>query len=406
MVLSRHFYSVDEVHAALYYTSYRVEYKETLFWCKELLCSGYNSETISTLFEAWIWQRGSFHLQWLIEAWNTLSGDEITEDAILLSAYQLSTCSKRDNSLWNILVLTMDDTIPDHVTPRSPASFPSNNPKEMYFIRALYQGKTKCAWWISRYFIEDRVWWLLKWYVSNVLCNKPEYELCLTIFQQYERLLGYRTEEYDVIIRCLAIITLSTTYNTSTFNPLPAMDPRYMSVVQEWNQCEGRMERRIYSIPSACLYSTRRGYLAWSQQNTVELNYVENGLIGCPFWDEVLQEYSTIENGKIQWLSDDLMEDFYELYFPDDIPDEWTKKEKQKSHGDGIRNPEENVTLLKYARLYLSRGSRLIWNTNADVHRIITGIKDCNPCVIIKEFKTPRDILDSELAPRRKRVII
>ena len=414
--LTRHFYSTDEVHAALQYASHRVEYQETLFWCKELLCSGYVSETISTLFESWLWHRGPFHLQWLVEAWNNLAGDEITEDAILLSAYQLSSCTQRDHSLWNILVVTLEDNgIPDHVTPRSPSSFPSDDSKEMYFIRAIYQGKSRCAWWISRHFTEERLWWLLEWYITHIVSitkthiTSDQYSLCFKALEQYEQLLGYRSAEYDVIVRCLAIISLCTPVNTK---PLPSViDSRYISSLHEWDQCEGHIERRIYSIPSACLYGiTYRGSILWSQQ-TKGLHNVEREIIGCPFWEEALSEYGTIDiRGTIQWKSHDATESFYNKYFPDDIPDEWTKKEKQKSHGDGVLGPDEKITLLKYAKLHLSKGCRLAWYTTDLTHLILNkNIKnstDCNPSAIVKLFKPPADILDSDLVPRRKRFLL
>lgn len=400
-MLTRHFYTVDEVHAALQYTSHRVEHQETLFWCKELICSGFVGETISTLFESWIWHRGPFHLRWLINTWNTLASDEITEDVILLSAYQLSSCTRIDHSLWSILVLTIEDAMPDHVTPLSPA-FPSDDPKEMYFIRALYQGKARCAWWISRHFTDERVWWLLDWYTECIAKN-AEYRICLEAFKNYEQLLGYRSDKYDIIIRCLAVISFCVRHDT--FKELPSLDSRYLKTLDEWNTHEGRMSRRIYGIPTACLYGTQRGHLRWTQQNTVQLNYVERGLIGCPFWEEALADYSRIDDD-IKWVSDDALEAFYDKYFPDDIPDEWPKKEKQKSHGDGILGPNEKISLLKYARIHLSRICRLAWNTTADVHRIITEMTDCNPCNIVTHFKVPLEVSDAELAPRRKRLIV
>jgi hypothetical protein len=410
--LTRHFYSTDEVHAALQYASHRVEYQETLFWCKELLCSGYVAETISTLFESWLWHRGPFHLQWLVEAWNNLAGDEITEDAILLSAYQLSSCTQRDHSLWNIVVVTLEDNgIPDHVTPRSPSSFPSDDSKEMYFIRAIYQRKSRCAWWISRHFTEDRLWWLLEWYVTHIvsktLTTSEQYSICFKALQQYEQLLGYRSAEYDVIVRCLAVISLCAPVNTK---PLPSViNSRYISSLHEWDQCEGHIERRIYSIPSACLYGiTYRGSIPWSQQSN-GLHNVEREIIGCPFWEEALSEYGSIDkHGTIQWKSDDATESFYNKYFPDDIPDEWTKKEKQKSHGDGVLGPDEKITLLKYAKLHLSKGCRLAWYTTDAIHLILNKNinTDCNPSAIVNLFKPPVDVLDSDLVPRRKRFLL
>jgi hypothetical protein len=94
-----------------------------------------------------------------------------------------------------------------------------------------------------------------------------------------------------------------------------------------------------------------------------ELNQLEPSLIGCPFWEEAIAEYGTIIKKRIQWNSDDDLEEFYDRYFPDDIPDEWTKAEKAVSHGDGVLGPTEVVTLFKYSRSTFSKWSRLAWNT-------------------------------------------
>ena len=73
MPLSRHFYSLDEVQATLLHTN-------SLFWCQELILSGCIAEAISTLFQSWLWNVGPINLQWLIDAWQTLALDEISEE--------------------------------------------------------------------------------------------------------------------------------------------------------------------------------------------------------------------------------------------------------------------------------------------------------------------------------------
>ena len=114
MPLSRHFYSLDEVHAALTYSSRRNDSLQTLFWCQELILSGHIGETISTLFEAWLWHKGPFHLSWLQHAWSTLHSDTLLPHDILLAASHLSTIpyQQQDHSLWNILSLSSQQEDP------------------------------------------------------------------------------------------------------------------------------------------------------------------------------------------------------------------------------------------------------------------------------------------------------
>jgi hypothetical protein len=162
--------------------------------------------------------------------------------------------------------------------------------------------------------------------------------------------------------------------------------------MQEWNHMIGRQSYRIYSIPSACLYgTTQRGRTKWSHSTIHQLYDIESHLLGCPFWEEALSNHAVIDQGAIQWKSDQNMEEFYDTYFPDDIPDEWTKVEKQKSHGDGLLGPTETVSLFKYARIYLSTLSRLSWNTKKMIHSFLEQQREmeCHPSHIVSLFTAP-----------------
>jgi hypothetical protein len=362
--LSRHFYALDEVHAALSYCSRRNDPIETLFWCQELLHSGHIGETISTLFESWLWHKGPIHIAWLVRAWATLRSESLATEDILLSAANLSMIpyDKQDHSLWNILTLSSAE-MPDRVTPCTPAWVcDSIDNKELYFIRALYQGKARSAWWMAQQLTTIRAW-----NVIEIYAGKQQLEsrvIILEALQQYEHLLGYRSAEYDMIILCTAVLYCCCSSSLTKELPIH-LHPMHQEAIQRWNERIGRKAYRSYSIPSACLYGvTYRGKIKWSQSTVSSLNHVEPSLIGCPFWEEAISEYGVIHDGCIQWNSDDDLEDFYERYFPDDIPDEWTKAEKAVSHGDGLLAPTEVVTLYKYARSTFSKWSYFAWNTH------------------------------------------
>lgn len=397
MPLSKHFYSLDEVQAALFYTAGRYDAKEALFWCKEMIDSGCIGEAISTLFESWLLHKGPICLSWLLHAWTTLRSDELTEDAILLSVYQLCSNKKKDNSLWNVLALGSQEV--DRVTPKTPPLplDPSRDQKELYFLRAIYQGKARSAWWISHYLEPARVWWLVEWYYTHVLYK--DYKECmdanwLEALKGYEDLLGYRSDAYDTIIRCCAILSVCTTFTKQ--NMAPVMDDR-ITAIEAWKKLDGRKSRRIYTIPTACLYGrTQRGHMKWSQPNLVQLYQVEMYLTGCPFWDGVLSHHATIINEKIHWVSEKERETFYQTYFPDDIPDEWTLAEKKKSHGDGVLGPTDKVTLAKYARIHFSGLSRLAWNTTKAALLQVEK-RDNQDCDISRIADTPLFPFDAAL---------
>lgn len=427
MPLSRHFYSLDEVQAALLYTTSRNTPSEALFWCQELLLSGSISEAISTLFQSWLWHTGPMRLQWLVNVWqSSLITEELSEDDILLATYRLAAIpqNQRDNSLWNILVLTMENPskMPDRVTRKTPPLAEEiDDKKELYFIRAMFQGKAQAAWWISQYLAVDRVWMLLDWFLKNVhTVFKDQYKVCLEALQSYELLLGYKSAEYDIIVRCAAInmMCIPLKRQELSFKLEPEIDVRTAQMLNELELSVGRRDRRVHKIPTACLYGTTpRGRAQWTQKNYVQLYNVEKYLIGCPFWDEVLTEYANVlDSGVIQWHSDDIMEQFYNKYFPDDIPDEWSLLDQQKSHGDGILGPSDKVKISKWSRTFMSKLPHLAWNTTkaTNIYLEKLDISDyaiTNSCDIEQLFKNFKaesvlPILDDNLEPVIKIKII
>jgi hypothetical protein len=78
-------------------------------------------------------------------------------------------------------------------------------------------------------------------------------------------------------------------------------------------------------------------------------------LEGCPFWTRVIEE-------EVPWLDDDRKEAFYDLYFPDDIPDEWSRQDQEKSHGFGCLINTEVPNYQKYIDRWLRKVvTRSIW---------------------------------------------
>jgi hypothetical protein len=342
MPLTRHFYASDEVLSALFYTSSRRDIKETEFWCRELLISGYSSEAISVLFESWLWQRGPFYLQWLLHA-KTLTVETVTEEDILRAAVELSSCGEWDNSLLAVLSSTEGA---ERVTPKTP-SIMSDSDEILYLYRAIHQGKARSAWLMVQRLQKnglENVLVVLKEYGHL----SPEYEEIFGILEKYETLLGYRSEAYDTVILCFAtlMLCLSDQKRKSSFMPRTIKWSPMMIPI-------GRRAARMYSIPSVALYGIKQ---------TTALDDVEKYIRGCPFWDDVLEVANELDKDA-----------FYDQYFPDDIPDEWTRSEKEKSHSSFRPDP----SVEKYTRIHFSKPTRLCWNsviTMTDFHPI-SGIK-------------------------------
>jgi hypothetical protein len=170
--------------------------------------------------------------------------------------------------------------------------------------------------------------------------------------EHYEDLLGYKSDAYDTVILCVAVLMLclSPAKRTHSFQQRPYQERSFCIPI-------GRKAARLYPIPSVALYGTRRGATLCTQYHTNGLYDIEKGIKGCPFWDEALREYQ--RHGK--WVSDDAMEAFYDRYFPDDIPDEWSQQDQLISHGQGVLRTGERLSLAKLGRIWFQAESRYAW---------------------------------------------
>ena len=344
MPLSRHFYSLEEVKAALWHCSARSDAIQTVFWCLELIDSGCIGEAVSILFESWVWNH--FSTQWIYMAWEKLSSDDIRIEDVLDCAYHLSL-SPRDHSIWNILSSLAEKEKPDRVSPKTQSY--SSNPIEQCFLRAIHQKRIYTACYVSHF--------LTKEIVENNIENS------LPFLTEYDKLLGFRSEEWDKIILYIRISYLNIPHYKEIYHS-------YHKHLEQWNSEVGRCKRRHYSISLSYLNHTHRPtYL-----NTMShINDIEMNMIGCPFWEESLEGYATVRT-KIKWNSNEAMEEWYQRYCPDDIPDEWSLSEKEKSHGSGLIKYHEN--LFQAFSLYKKKDNNLIYN---ELHNIVHEITDLSP---------------------------
>lgn len=381
MPLSRHFYALDEVEAVLAYSTTRHDPQETLFWCKELLVSGCAAEAIRTLFEAWLWQKGPFWVSWAVRAWKQLSSDAVSEEDILLAAHQLQQRYVfRDHSLWNLLVLDrLSSTQPDRLTSKTPSWInDSMNSTELSFLRAIHQRKGRTAWWISHALSIDRVWELMEEYATKEELFSVELDTWLTVCKQYDGLLGYRSDAYDDTLRCCFLLSLCLTPSQRKQGEIlsPSSLSSSLSLgLEEFDRQIGRKANRRYSIPTACLYGiTERGRMSWTEHTRWQLYDIEPYLVGCACWDEALSSFihEVKEDGTLDWISYDAKEQFYDTYFPDLPPDEWTEKEIAVSHGNGLLRPgDQGLSLPRYAQIYFSKLTRLAWNLSPTVYKLL-----------------------------------
>ena len=107
-----------------------------------------------------------------------------------------------------------------------------------------------------------------------------------------------------------------------------------------WDAMVGRRPARIYPIPVEALHAeTTRGQIPSKYTNIEDVRAPVPLLSdGCRFWQEaVLAAGITVDEDSFAFPTDTALEAFYDRHFPDDIPDEWSKQDQEKSHGRGCQ---------------------------------------------------------------------
>jgi hypothetical protein len=94
--------------------------------------------------------------------------------------------------------------------------------------------------------------------------------------------------------------------------------------------------RRIYSpLYDSLPWLTERGYQRMNTNTLGELQEgLEDALLQSQFWEEPLMEARTDDRKR---------EVFYDTFFPNDIPDEWSKADRERSHGAGAFPTHKDV---------------------------------------------------------------
>lgn len=363
-MLTRHLYELDEVAAALMWCIKNQRMEEVAFWTQEMIDSEMIDSLYTTLYYAWIWLFGVRKMSCLLELYDLFHREEdLTDDEIVAFALRLSRLSGtyKDASILSLLVFGCLDTIqPDNVVANK------NVPLEEAFLHACWQGKARLAWDLTRGKDSKWVYESVRKVAAEKHKGSEEILKALDILEEDECKIPYAT-------RCCAVAVVCMPSVKESFQHVDTkVHESILEKREQWKGLEGRRARRQYSIPNDCLYwITQRGLGSNKKQNQKRVICGSwDALRGCTFWDRVLEEYRP-------WESDDQKEHFYDTYFPDDIPDEWSKAEREKSHGYGCLIGEEIPSFEKYARRWF-RGipSCCVWMGSSDALQLLSKIPD------------------------------
>ena len=324
-MLTRHLYRIDEVKASCKYALIKKNYREALFWSLELINTLMSEDVRQIMLTVWFEGIGRASYPLLL--------DLICADDDSLLDFVGAFCSvDRDASIFSLLCLG-SRTWEKQVDRVVPMKIEGVEDKEVRCIlRAMKQGKTLFAWTLLRCRWSADAW-------SILLRCAPTRERSVV-----EKLYEMKTHIWEARAAAVILVCDKVSAGWKAVRRF-----REEGLIDEWVALEGRRGRRIYKIrPEAILYGTERGELSRSVTNIQEIREPLTAMYGSPYWDVVADEFG---GWKPIYKSDVAKETFYELYFPDDIPDEWSRDDQEKSHGLGLAFTDQTSAERKY-KLY------------------------------------------------------
>ena len=358
MPLTRNLYSEDEVLTALKWSILKGRLQEAVFWGQEAIDSELTLEVLQILFYLWMSFAGSANLPWFYSFCETISDlDSVSEDDIHYCIITLAMGPK-DSTVFALLGSGFgpppDSNTGFAILPKSLANLKGSG---RVFATTLKLGKLPLAWSYRAQWSDEMFYAL----------NEVGLEKHGTEFTEFVKTLSEIEKssiwkpEWTWFVRALLVV-IAGSKERLTFRADDKVLPiEVRTFYGDLKAIVGQRQRRIYKVPQDCLYwFTERGSMRVNQTNEDELlQDLENALQGSSFWDQHLEKVT----------SDREREAFYDTFFNTDIPDEWSKIDRQKSHGGGCVPLSEKGCQVNYKLLlgntldrWFRIPSRGIWN--------------------------------------------
>ena len=348
MPLTRNLYEIDEVVSALQ-TCLRKGWTRALFWLWELVISEETELATNTLTDCWL-RCGGGH----------------DPDLLLLPpgperCVRTAAAIKAAGSLTAERFLALTATMPTRpsVTPkpknkaaaerrarRSAAFVASLDPAEQLspeeqrkfwisFDSACRQGSRTDATWLLQAvqspLSADAIWSAL-----TIAARGPTGPATITLLRKQS------TVQDQLLYQTAAtlLLCIPTAERSEPLPPVKAFHEKREWAA--WTLDVGRRAVRLHAIPSDALHQgTTRGALPFKYTNIADIREPVALLgEGCAYWRRALKGVGVEveeETGAVSFPDDEALDAFHEFHFPDDIPDEWSKQDQEKSHGRGCQ---------------------------------------------------------------------
>lgn len=346
--MTRHLYELDEVVSALQ-TCIRNTWPRAQFWVWELVRSDEADLAYDTLIDAWL-RLGGGHDPTLLATPQPPADDTKAWCQLLL---RIETARRAAKTLIAERFLNATAEMETHPAAADDQRTPQQlqDPRATPFLKVLQEteeltqeeGAHLFAAFNATNTYEETMWLLQA--IQPILSADTIWVLIDTLLPLLPPCIR-ETASPDPTRQLLHQATALMLQCMTTEKRAAALTPQSpdpWSHERDWTRWDaiiGRRAARHYEIPVAALHKgTARGSIPARYTNITDVRDPVPLLgEGCRWWRTALASAGITvdeEAGTVEFPDDDTLESFYARHFPDDIPDEWSTRDQQKSHGRG-----------------------------------------------------------------------
>lgn len=340
---TRHFYYINDVKAALQHSIHTQSVQESVYWTKELLDCDESLIIKQIFFYSWFYSIGLGNLNILLDI----------DKASLETIYALTSIKQRNNTLPYILVnasLDKEYKIKKTLYKLS-KKLKYICPKIDNWVRATLYGKYLESWQHSLELWKDISFQEVIEHIIYIKFDNPSF--IISIIEIISKL------DYILLIyrQCaiIGILCMDDNAIEKAIIPLEKMDSNINLYLEFWKSTYSNRKGRAYVLPKDCFYGkTSRGSMTIKESNLSDIYDSDKLIKGQKMYKELVNIFGSFEAFK---EDTDRYNEFYEHFFHDDIPDEWSLEEQIKSHGKGILSVGEKPSFEKFFHTWVNKES-------------------------------------------------
>ena len=347
--LTIHLYRKDEALASIRWAILSKNHTEATFWGLELYDSNMEHDAIEMLAFTWITCIG-FGSLWCLESLHALMGADRDEWCQIL----MSWCKVAVHDTTAFHLLLRGASTPSSWQPRFAHSKSYTDIYEALY-NALRRGKLVDAWLIARAVNIETQWSVIEQYA------KERKRLgALAILRE--------SQLTDIEKRATAFTLVSLDgpiVNTSLVPITCSVPVELLAAIDMWDTEDSLRKRRVFKVrPEALLYLCDRSSQPVSETSEPDIQEnLEQTLIESPYWRQVLTTHMKRGIATDRHDIESKREEFYDIFFIHDIPDEWSLADREKSHGRGLGKTEEHART-HFINTIIQRSTTLgLWNS-------------------------------------------